>query len=69
MNSKILAINGCHDASVTFVDKNNNIRVYEYERFVKKRYAMLSSRFDGWDLMGSNQNERIEFLTHIKIMV
>ncbi len=64
--NEVISIYGSHDASITFIDKNNDIRVYEYERFVKKRYAMFSSRFDGWDLMGSNQNERIEFLTHIK---
>jgi len=64
--NEVISIYGSHDASITFIDKNNTIRVYEYERFVKKRYAMFSSRFDGWDLMGSNQNERIQFLTHIK---
>jgi carbamoyltransferase len=64
--NEVISIYGSHDASLTFIDKNNNIRVYEYERFVKKRYAMFSSRFDGWDLMGSNQNERIDFLTHVK---
>jgi carbamoyltransferase len=64
--NEVISIYGSHDASLTFIDKNNTLRVYEYERFVKKRYAMFSSRFDSWDLMGSNQNERIDFLTHVK---
>lgn len=64
--NEVISIYGSHDASLTFIDKNNTLRVYEYERFVKKRYAMFSSRFDSWDLMGSNENERFEFLTHVK---
>ena len=64
--NKTLSIYGSHDASVTFIDKNKNIRIYEYERFVKKRYAMFSSRFDSVEEMGSNDIERNEFLTLIK---
>lgn len=64
--NEILSIYGSHDASVTFVDKNKKIRIYEYERFVKKRYAMYSSRFDSIKGMGSNEIERNNFLTLIK---
>jgi hypothetical protein len=64
--NKTLSIYGSHDASVTFIDKNKNIRIYEYERFVKKRYAMFSSRFDSVEGKGSNETERNEFLTLIK---
>lgn len=63
---KTIAIYGSHDASVTFVDKNKKLRVYEYERYVKKRYAMYSSRFDSRDGMGSTDNERSGFLELIK---
>jgi carbamoyltransferase len=65
-HNKVLSIYGSHDASVTFIDKNKKLRIYEYERFVKKRYAMFSSRFDSVEGMGSNDSERNEFLTLIK---
>lgn len=61
-----ITINGSHDASVTFIDKNGKLRVYEYERFIKKRYAMFASFLDGRPKYGSNNNERIEFLNHLK---
>ena len=60
----ILSIYGSHDASVTFIDKNGDTRVYEYERFVKKRYAMFSSQFDH-QTIGSNDKERTEFINLI----
>jgi len=61
-----ISIYGSHDASVTFLDKSGAIRVYEYERFVKKRYAMFSTSFDNRIGMGSNDLERRSFLTLIK---
>ena len=64
--NEVLSIYGSHDASITFIDKNKKIRIYEYERFVKKRYAMYSSRFDSVKCRGSNETERNEFLTLIK---
>lgn len=63
---QVIAIYGSHDASVTFVDKKGDLRVFEYERFVKKRYAMYSSRFDYRDDMGTSEEDRIKFLSHIK---
>lgn len=63
---QVIAIYGSHDASVTFIDKHDRLRVYEYERFVKKRYAMFSSRFDGRTDMGTDEISRRNFLTHIK---
>ena len=61
-----ISIYGSHDAAITFIDKSNNLRVYEYERFVQKRYAMFSSMFDGRVGMGSNESERRAFLDIIK---
>ncbi len=61
--SNILSIYGAHDASVTFIDKNGDIRVFEYERFVKKRYAAFSKKFNK---DSDNDKNRIEFLTYIK---
>jgi carbamoyltransferase len=63
---KTLVIYGSHDASVTFIDKNRELRIFEYERFVKRRYSMFSSSFDNRKILGSNQSERIAFLELIK---
>lgn len=62
-----LSIYGSHDAAAVFVDKNNQLRVLEYERFVKKRYAMYSEKFDyrSQDL-GTNEQSRRSFLAYIK---
>ena len=52
-----LSIYGSHDASAVFIDKNNQLKILEYERFVKKRYAMYSARFDRRESdLGTNQN-------------
>ena len=64
--NKTLSIYGSHDASITFIDKNNQLRVYEYERYVKKRFAMFSSSFDSRNGMGSNDFERSSFLELVK---
>lgn len=61
----ILSIYGSHDASATFTDKNDDVRVFEYERFIKIRYSCYSIRFDGCNL-GSSDEDRENFLTHIK---
>jgi carbamoyltransferase len=61
-----ISIYGSHDSSVTFIDKSGKLRIYEYERFVKKRFAMFSSSFDFRKGMGSNQEERESFLSLIK---
>lgn len=66
MNSKILAINGCHDASVTFVDKNNNIRIFEYERFCKKRFGIFNQNADN-TILGTDEETRNNFIDYIKI--
>jgi predicted NodU family carbamoyl transferase len=63
---QVISIYGAHDASVTFIDKNKNLRVYEYERFVKKRYALYSSRYDNRHDNGSNNEERINFINLVK---
>lgn len=63
---EVLAIYGSHDASVTFIDKKGSLRVYEYERYVKKRYAMFSSKFDHRTDMGTDEGSRRSFLQHLK---
>jgi len=66
MNSKVLAINGCHDASVTFVDKNDRVRIFEYERFCKKRFGIYKSSDDG-KVLGTDEKTRSDFIDYIKL--
>lgn len=61
----ILSIYGSHDGSATFLDKNNQLRILELERFCDIRFAMYSSQYDHWSL-GVNDDIRRKFLTHIK---
>lgn len=65
MNSKVLAINGGHDASITFIDKNNELRIFEYERFVKKRYAVFTKSYT--NALSTSDEQRLEFIKHVKI--
>lgn len=60
-----LSIYGSHDAGAVYIDKNNKIKVLEYERFVKKRYAMYSATKDYREGLGSNDTERRAFLSYI----
>ena len=65
-----LSIYGSHDASAVFIDKNNQLKILEYERFVKKRYAMYSARFDRRESdLGTNQNSREKFIEYIKSQI
>lgn len=65
MNSKVLAINGGHDASITFIDKNNELRIFEYERFVKKRYAVFTKSYT--NALSTSDEQRLEFIKNVKI--
>jgi|TARA_R100000030_G_scaffold85940_3_gene69331 carbamoyltransferase len=64
-----LSIYGSHDASVTFVDKNDEIKVLEYERFVNQRYGAFTQRMDHRNGLGSNDEKRNLFFQHIKKQV
>jgi len=63
MNSKIFAIHGGHDCSATFVDKNNQVRIFQLERFTKIKH-------DNFECDSYTTDIRIEqkksFLDHIK---
>lgn len=62
-----LSIYGAHDACAVFTDRNGKLKVLEYERFVKKRYAMYSERFDHRiNDIGTCQEDRHEFIQYIK---
>jgi len=60
----VIAFYGGHDASVTFVDKNDRVRVIEIERHVKQRYAAFSEEHDHRSF-GIGTNKRIEFLDYL----
>jgi len=61
----ILSIYGSHDASAVFIDRNDNIKILEYERFVKQRYAMYSDRFDHRKGVGTDETLRKKFIEYI----
>lgn len=66
----LLSIYGSHDAGAVFIDKNNQIKILEYERFVKKRYAMYSAKFDRREKdLGTNQESREKFIDYIKTQI
>jgi carbamoyltransferase len=66
MRTEVLAINGGHDASVTFIDKNDNVRIFEYERFVKKRYAIFTKSYNDVETLGTTDIQRQQFIDYIK---
>jgi carbamoyltransferase len=68
MDSKVISINGCHDASVTFVDKNNQLRIFEYERFCKVRYGVYRCSYDG-NILGTSKKVRDEFVDYIRMNI
>lgn len=57
-----------HDSTATFIDKNDDVRVLELERFTKRRFAVLSQEQRDppdptWD---TTEDERVAFLKYIK---
>ena len=65
--NKVLSIYGCHDASVTFMDKGGRLRVYEYERHARVRNAMYSERHDVHWKEGTNDGVRSSFIERVKV--
>jgi carbamoyltransferase len=61
--NNILSIYGAHDSSVTFIDKFGKLRIFEYERFVKVRYAVFTKQYGGYE---NDDENRENFLKHIK---
>ena len=60
-----LSIYGSHDASVTFIDKNNQLKVLEYERFVNQRYGAFTETMEHRTGLGTMAEQRELFLNHI----
>jgi len=63
MNSKLLAIHLGHDCSVTLVDKNDQLRIFELERFVKIRSASFADIIN-YEVLGPTDKK--DFLFYIK---
>ena len=61
--NNILSIYGAHDSSVTFIDEFGKLRIFEYERFVKVRYAAFTKQYGGYE---NDDVNRENFLKHIK---
>lgn len=64
-----LSIYGSHDASVTFVGRNDKLVILEYERFVKQRYAAVTQQMQERDGLGTTQAQRIDFFNYVKSKV
>lgn len=64
-NPTVMAINGCHDSSVTFVDKKGNIRVYELERFTGIRYCAFKKANEATSI-GISDEIREAYINSIK---
>ena len=71
MMEKTLSIYGSHDAGAVFIDKQSTLRILEYERITRQRYAMYSDRFDGsdWEKMGTSLQQRKGFISYIKSLM
>lgn len=78
MNSKILAFHGGHDCSVTFVDKNDQLRTFQLERFSKIKHCSFTKFFnytnckakvktDFFDYIKSQWKEEPEVVLHSQL--
>ena len=65
-SSNILSLYLSHDASATYIDKKDNIKVLEYERFVKQRYGAFTTALSYRDGLGTTDDQRRDFLQYIK---
>lgn len=61
----ILSFYGSHDSSATFVDKNDELVVLEYERIAKQRYAAFNKGAQVFEHVGTTDFQRKEFLDYI----
>ena len=64
--SNILSLYVSHDTAATFIDKNNKVKVLEYERFVKQRYAAFTQTMSYREGLGTTDEQRKSFLQYIK---
>jgi carbamoyltransferase len=71
MDSKIISMHGGHDSSITFIDKDDQIRIFEYERFCKKRYAMFTFDVDNYIESESeiNNQNKSRFIDYVRTLL
>ena len=62
----ILSIYTGHDSSAVFIDKNNKLKVLEYERFIKQRYGAFTKHLEHRNGIGTTEEQRRSFLQYIK---
>jgi len=62
----ILSIYTGHDSSAAFIDKNNKLKVLEYERFIKQRYGAFTKHLEHRNGIGTTEEQRRLFLQYIK---
>jgi len=65
----ILSLYGSHDSSATFLDKNCELMVLEYERIAKQRYAAFNKGAQVFDHVGTTDQQRKEFLDYIDSVI
>jgi len=61
-----LSLMSGHDAGVAYINKNNELKVLEYERFVKQRYASFTHKHQNRGMIGTDDVQRRNFLQYIK---
>ena len=64
--TNILSLYLSHDAAATYIDKNNKLKVLEYERFVKQRYGSFTKTMEEREGLGTTDVQRRAFLEYIK---
>ena len=64
-----LSVYGSHDAAFTFIDKNNKLKVLEYERFVKQRYGAFTKKMAHRKGLGTTDEQRRGFLDYLKSQI
>ena len=62
----ILSVYLSHDASASYIDKTGNLKVLEYERFVKQRYGSFTRTMSAREGLGTTDEQRRSFLEYIK---
>jgi len=67
--TSVLSLYLSHDAAATYIDKDNKIKVLEYERFVKQRYGAFTHTMSYREGLGTTDEQRRDFLQYIKANV
>ena len=62
----ILSIYTGHDSAAVFIDKNNKLKVLEYERFIKQRYGSFTTAHKEVKGIGTSDEQRRKFLQYIR---